>query len=439
MELASAYGTPLWVIDEEHFRNNCRAFRSAFNHGLFPDGVEVVYASKALLTLAVCRMVQEEGLSLDVVSGGELHAARAVGFPMDKVYFHGNNKTPAEIAYALETGLGRFMVDNLRELELIEKLAGPARRAAVVLRLKPNVDAGGHDYVKTALPDSKFGIDIENGQALEAVERCLASEHLDLRGLHCHIGSQILDVAPFARAAGVLLDFAAEAREKTGWTLSELSVGGGFGIRYVDGDAPLPPAAYAQAIARVISDKVAEHNLPAPRILVEPGRAISATAGWTLYTVGSVKDIPGVRSYVAVDGGMADNPRPALYHSRHEACLANRAAEAGANVVTIAGRCCESGDILIRDITLPEPQPGDILAVSCTGAYNYTMSMNYNRLPRPAMVLVNQGQVDVIVERETYDDLSARERIPERLGGVLPAATEGAGRGLAPSRATRLS
>lgn len=439
-ELAARFGTPLWVIDEDHFRANCRTFRQAFRTALFPEGVEVVYSAKALAPLALCRIVHEEGLSLDVVSGGELHAALTAGFPAGKTYFHGNNKTATEILLALEAGVGRFMVDSLDELRLLEATAaglGAARsgsgasrsqvggrRADVILRLTPDVDVAAHDYVRTGVLDSKFGVAIETGQAREAVELALASPHVALRGIHCHIGSQIFDAAPFERAATVLLDFAAEVRDATGFVPGDVSLGGGFGIRYVEGDTPLAPAAFAAAIARTIREKTATAGLPMPRVLVEPGRSICATAGWTLYTVGSVKDIPGVRTFVSVDGGMSDNPRPALYGARYEACLANRAAEEpGAEVFTIAGRCCESGGLLVRDLPLPRPVVGDILAVSCTGAYNYSMAMNYNHLPRPAMVLVRDGLADVIIERETYVDLVRRERIPPRLLGPLPPAS----------------
>jgi diaminopimelate decarboxylase len=242
-------------------------------------------------------------------------------------------------------------------------------------------------------------------------------EGIRLRGIHCHLGSQIRDTGVYALAAGALLDFAAEVRARTGWWPQEVNLGGGFAVRYTaDEEAPPAPVDYARAVAEVVADKTVRLGLPVPRVLVEPGRAVAAPAGWTLYTVGAVKEIPGVRTYVAVDGGMSDNPRPALYHARFEACLADRAAEAPSKRVTVVGRCCESGDILIHDLALPEPAPGDILAVSCTGAYTYTMSMNYNRLPRPAMVLVAGGRAEVVVERETYDDLIARERIPERLG-----------------------
>lgn len=432
VDLAREYGTPLWVIDEEHLRRNCRTFRKAFGPELFPSGAEVVYASKALQTQAVCRIIDSEGLSLDVVSGGELHAALGVGYPAEKVYFHGNNKSAAEIAQGLEAGVGRFMVDNLREIELIEQALGlgpasgrparrpakrGARRAEVILRVTPDVEAGNHDHVKTAMIDSKFGLALSTGQALDAIETILASPVLGLKGLHCHLGSQIFEVEPFVRAAELILDFAAEVRDKTGWAPEELSLGGGFGVRYANGDMPLSASAFAEAIARTLARKTAEHGLPVPKLLIEPGRAICATAGWTVYSVGNVKEIPGVRTYVVVDGGMSDNPRPALYQAKHEACLANRAAEANTLTVTVAGRCCESGDVLIRDLALPAPETGDILAISCTGAYNYTMSMNYNRLPRPAMVLVNQGQADLILRRETYEDLELHDVVPERLGG----------------------
>jgi diaminopimelate decarboxylase len=428
IDLAKTYGTPLWIIDEEHFRGNCRAFRHAFRSELFPGGADVVYASKALLTLAICRIVEEEGLSLDVVSGGELHAARMTGFPAERVYFHGSNKSEVEVQEALEAGIGRFMVDSFHEITLLEEATRPGARSAnraadrsrgrpadVILRLAPGIDAGGHDYVRTGLVDGKFGLAISTGQALEAAERILSSPGLRLRGLHCHIGSQIHEVAPFTSAVSVLMDFAGLVLDRTGWVIEEISLGGGFGIRYTVEDRPLAPADYASAISRAVKDKASELGLGPPRVLVEPGRAICATAGWTLYTVGSIKDIPGIRTYVSVDGGMSDDPRPALYAARYEACLANRADEEAKVTVTVAGRCCESGDMLIHDLPLPEPAPGDILAVSCTGAYNYTMAMNYNRLPKPAMILVNRGRADVIVRRETYEDLAAHEVVPERL------------------------
>lgn len=413
VELARKFGTPLYVLDEECFRNNCREYYQAFKEKY---DAEVIYAAKTLLTLAVCRIVEDEGLGLDVVSGGELYTAMKAGFPMSRVYFHGNNKSPEELRMSLEAGVGRFMVDNMYELEILNSLAGELRTTAnVIMRLTPGVEAHTHEYIKTGQIDSKFGLVIENGQALAGVKRALKMEHINLRGLHCHIGSQIFQLASYAHAASIMLDFAAAAKERTGWIMEELDLGGGLGIYYTEGDEPRPVQEYADLIAKTVRTRTANYDLPEPRLIVEPGRSISGPAGSTLYTVGSVKDIPGIRKYVLVDGGMVDNPRPALYQSHYEACIANKTEEETTEVVSIAGKCCESGDMLIWDIELPTVEPGDILAVSCTGAYNYAMSMNYNRLPRPAMVLVRDGLADVIIKRETYSDLIRNDLIPEKL------------------------
>lgn len=425
-DLARRFGTPLWVVDEELFRSNCRAYREAFGSpSLFPAGAEVVYASKSLSALAICRIVDEEGLSLDVVSGGELYTARLAGFPPPRVCFHGNNKSPDELKEGLVAGIGRFMVDNLDELETLNSLAAVLGLTAdVVLRVSPGIETNTHAYLQTGQVDSKFGLPIETGQAFQAVERALALDRISLRGLHCHVGSQIFRVETHAHAATVLVEFAAAVRDRTGWVSEEINLGGGFGIRYTGTDGTPEPVDYAAAISLAVAEGVARYDLPWPKVLIEPGRAICAQAGWTLYTTGAVKEIPGVRDYVSVDGGMGDNPRPALYQATYEACLVNRANEPEGGLFTIAGKCCESGDILIWDVPMPRPRPGDILAVSCTGAYNYTMSMNYNRLPRPAMVLVSGGQAEVIVERETYADLVARERVPERLAAPRPRVVQ---------------
>lgn len=413
VDLAREFGTPLYVVDEEHFRANCRSYYRAFTEKY---GAEVLYAAKTLLTLAICRMVEEEGLAMDVVSGGELYTAIKARFPMSRVYFHGNNKSREELHLALEARVSRFMVDNLYELELLNQLAREMRtRAGVILRLTPGVEAHTHEYIKTGQIDSKFGLVIENGQAMAAVKEALALDHINLHGFHCHIGSQIFELDSYAHAARVMMDFVSRVYRETGWICSELNLGGGLGIYYAPGDQPRPVEDYAAVIMGAVRESALERGLPVPRVMVEPGRSISGPAGTTLYTVGAVKEIPGVRKYVAVDGGMGDNPRPALYQSRYEACVANKAAMEPAEVVSIAGKCCESGDMLIWDIALPRVEPGDVLAVSCTGAYNYTMSMNYNRLPRPAMVLVRDGRADVIVQRETYADLLRNDVIPERL------------------------
>jgi diaminopimelate decarboxylase len=413
VELARRFGTPLYVLDEEHFRQNCRSYYRAFVEKY--DGV-VIYAGKTLLTLAICHIVAEEGLSLDVVSGGELYTARKARFPMERVYFHGNNKSVTELKMALDFKVGRIMVDNPYELEMLNRLAGEAGVcASIIMRLTPGVEAHTHEYIKTGQIDSKFGMVIANGQAMEAIKKALNMEHIRVRGLHCHIGSQIFELQSYAHAAEVMMGFAAGVRRETGWAPEEMNLGGGLGIYYAEGDEPRPVEAYAETVMQSIREQAQKHGLPVPRVMVEPGRSISGPAGTTLYTVGAVKEIPGIRKYVAVDGGMADNPRPAMYQSRYEALVANRAAEEPQETVSIAGKCCESGDMLIWDINLPAVNPGDILAVSATGAYNYSMSMNYNRLPRPAMVLVRDGEADVIVARETYEDLIRNDVVPERL------------------------
>lgn len=412
-DLARRFGTPLYVLDEDLFRKNCRQYYSAFTEKY---GAGVIYAGKTLLTLAVCRLIEEERLGLDVVSGGELYTAVKAGFPMHRVYFHGNNKSPGEIRLALEYGVGRFMVDNMHELRLLDRLAGDIKvNAGVILRLTPGIEAHTHEYVRTGQIDSKFGLAIQTGQAEEGIATALGLENITLRGLHCHIGSQIFELDSYSHAVDVMMDFAGEIKRKTGWSPGELNLGGGLGIYYAQGDSPPPVDLYADTVISRLAARSARHGMAVPRLLIEPGRSISGLAGSTIYTVGSVKEIPGIRKYVAVDGGMGDNPRYALYQSRYEAILANKASQQASEVVSVAGKCCESGDMLIRDISLPPAEAGDILVVSCTGAYNYTMSMNYNRLPRPAMVLVRDGLAEVIVRRETYEDLVSNDIIPERL------------------------
>ncbi|HIE12103.1 MAG TPA: diaminopimelate decarboxylase [Desulfotomaculum sp.] len=409
--LAREFGTPLYVVDEALFRDNCRRYRKAFG-----SGNRVVYAGKALLCTAVCRLVDEEGLYLDVVSGGELYTALHAGFPPARIYFHGNNKSAEEILQGLEAGVGRFVVDSIQELGLLDRLAGETGvEAEILLRLTPGIEAHTHEYIRTGQIDSKFGLAIETGQAQAAIRQALASPHLRLVGLHCHIGSQIFELAPFCDAARVLVNFAAGIRADSGWTLEELNLGGGLGIYYASGDNPPAIEEYAAALVEAVEEAAAAAGLPLPRIVVEPGRSIAGPAGTTLYTVGVVKEIPGVRIYVAVDGGMNDNPRPALYQARYEAVIANRMNEEARATVTIAGKCCESGDILIYNARLPYPEPGDIIAVPATGAYSYTMSMNYNRLPRPAVVLVRDGQAEEVVAREDYQDLVRNDRMPKRL------------------------
>lgn len=412
VDLAATFGTPLMIIDEVLLREKCREYYQAF----MQNGGQVFYASKALLTTAMARIIDDEGLGLDVVSGGELSIALAAGFPPQKMLMHGNNKSSAELKMALNCGVGRIVIDNYHELELLEQIsADKGHHPSVLLRLTPGVDAHSHAYISTGQIDSKFGFNVFGGEAMRAVARVLKSSHLQLQGVHCHIGSQIFDLNAFRCAAQVMMDFLQEVRDQTGWTAEELDLGGGLGVYYSSGDTPPSIHDYAEVIKEAIADKSDEYDFPKPRLFVEPGRSIISPPGTTLYTIGGSKDIPGVRKYVAVDGGMTDNMRPALYQAVYEGIIANKAEGCVQEKVAITGRCCESGDMLIWDLAVPAIEPGDLLAVSCTGAYNYSMSSNYNALRRPAMVLVNDGHADVIVKRETWGDLSRLHCIPERL------------------------
>ncbi|HEU4965756.1 MAG TPA: diaminopimelate decarboxylase [Bacilli bacterium] len=413
--LAKQYGTPLYVFDEGLIRETMRAYKRAFDaSGL---RYQVAYASKAFCTMAMCRVVEEEGLSLDVVSGGELHTALKAGFPAERIHFHGNNKTPDEIEQALQAGIGEFVVDNFHELKLLGALAVEKGVVAdILLRLSPGVEVHTHEYIQTGQEDSKFGFDIANGSAKRAVEAAVATDGVRLIGLHSHIGSQIFETEGFGLAVNIVSEFYAMSLRELGATdLSVLNVGGGFGIRYTEEDAPLEPSDYIGAITEAVKRTFDRLGLPYPEVIIEPGRSLVGPAGTTLYTIGAIKDIPGVRKYVSVDGGMTDNPRPALYKAVYEAMLANRADAGDEEVVSIAGKACESGDMLIWDVKLPQVNAGDILAVSATGAYNYSMASNYNRIARPAVVFVHEGQADVVVKRETYDDVIGQDVIPVRL------------------------
>ncbi len=421
VELVRRYGTPLYVMDEAYIRQQCRLYLKSFQASGLP--FQVAYASKAFCTMAMCRLVQEEGLALDVVSAGELYTALKAGFPPEKIHFHGNNKTPAEIELALEARIGSFVIDNFTEISLLSAMAQEKQQQVdVLIRVTPGVEAHTHEYIQTGQADSKFGFDLASGQAMDAVRNILDRPSLRLIGFHCHIGSQIFDVRGFEAAVERMGQFIRDVRQQTGYTAQVLNLGGGFGIRYTADDHPLPIPAYVEALTQAVKRTFDAWSLPYPEIHVEPGRSIVGEAGTTLYTVGTMKQIPGVRKYVAVDGGMTDNPRPALYQARYEALLANKANAEPTEVVSVAGKCCESGDMLIWDIRLPEVQVGDILAVSCTGAYNYSMASNYNRIGRPAVVFVKDGQADVVVERESLDDLIRLDRIPARLSGDVPAA-----------------
>ena len=403
LELAKEFGTPLYVFCEETLRGRCRAYQEAFRQ-LYPDS-RVAYAAKAYISPSLARLVQEEGLGLDVVSGGELAVAQAVGFPSQDIYFHGNNKSIAELEQALEYGVGQIVVDNLYELEALERLAATRGRVqSILLRVTPGINPHTHAHTTTGVLDSKFGLPVATGQAGEALHRALGSPHFRVLGLHFHLGSPIFELEPYAAAIDVVLAFAARFREE-GLRLEQFSPGGGFAIAYTRSQHPPAPAEYAQVIVTALREGCQTYGFTLPRLVVEPGRAIVGPAGVALYTVGAVKEIPGVRTFVAVDGGMGDNIRPALYDAQYEAVAAGLMGEEPTRQVTVAGKYCESGDILVRDAHLPSPVPGDVLALPASGAYSPSMASNYNLNPRPAIVLAREGKARLLRRRETPEDM----------------------------------
>lgn len=405
VELAKEYGTPLYVLDETTIRNTIRSYVSSFKKFYDGNGMPL-YASKALSCKELCRIAKEENIGLDVVSGGEIYTALQAGFPMEKVHFHGNNKTEDEIRFALKSKVGKFVVDNLYELELLNKIAGEMNiKADISFRIKPGVDAHTHNFIRTGQIDSKFGFALETGEAFEAVKEALKLDNVCLKELHCHIGSQIFDIEPFVTAAEIMIDFMAKIKSELGAVISELNLGGGFGIMYTSDDEPVPYENYMDKVSVAVKAKCAEHGLPVPFIYIEPGRSVVGEAGITLYTVGGKKEIPNVRTYVSIDGGMTDNIRYALYQSAYTVVNASKADKPADEVVTIAGKCCESGDLVQEHTKVADVQVGDIIAVLSTGAYNYSMASNYNRIPRPAIVMVKDGKSRVIVKRESYEDI----------------------------------
>lgn len=404
VDLAMEFGTPLIVYDEDLIRERMRAYRRPFaRRGA--NGI-VAYASKAFSSIWICRVAQEEGLWLDVVSAGELHTALRADFPPGRIFMHGNNKTIDELQYAADAGIGLFVIDNFLEIDMLDDvLRHRGRMADVLLRVSPGVDAHTHEFITTGRQDSKFGFDLFSGQAMEAARRVCGRAAMRLRGLHSHIGSQIFDVDGFRVAAQRMAGLYADIERSYAPGMDLLNLGGGLGIRYTDEDM-LPPLEKAvEGVIETALASFAEQGLPVPTLMLEPGRSLVAEAGTTLYRIGSRKDIPEVRTYLAVDGGMTDNPRLALYGARYEAAVANRMRDPAEELVSIAGKCCESGDMLIWDVRLARSRPGDILAVSCTGAYNYSMASNYNRIARPAVVFVRGGDARLAVRRETLDDV----------------------------------
>ena len=406
--LADQFGTPLYIYDEQTIRAICRQYRAEFEQRL--PGVRVLYAAKAWLSPALVRILVDEGLGTDVVSGGELHVARAGGMPPERIGMHGNAKSPEELEQALDAGIGRIIIDNDDELTLLDRLTRErGRTQPVMLRITPGVDARTHEKTTTGLRDSKFGFPLPSGQAADAVARALEAPNLDLTGFHIHLGSPIYDTRPYEEGIAVAAAFAANMRDRHGYEWREFSPGGGFAIAYT-GDR-LPPGidTYADAVANALRAACEDHALPLPEVHIEPGRSIVGRAGVALYAVTARKRIPGVRDYVAVDGGMADNVRPAMYESKYEALAPEKINEPAAAAATIAGKFCESGDILVKDARLPDLAPGDLIAIPASGAYQIAMESNYNLAQRPAVVMVDGGEARLIRRRQTLDDLLALE------------------------------
>ena len=418
VELAKRFGTPVYLFDEAYIRKMMRVYRDTLARCYNGYGM-VLYASKAFSCQAIYRIADEENIGVDTVSGGELYTALQAGFPAERIYMHGNNKLDYEIGEALDAGIGCIVADAYSE---IDKIDAEAKKRGIVqnilLRVNPGVEAHTHAFVQTATTDSKFGFSLADGTAEDVTKYALAKKNVHLQGYHCHIGSQIFEKQAFVLAVEKCMDFAAEMKQKYSFVLETLNLGGGFGVWYTDEDRKIPPEGYAEyleALIKAVKDKAALYKMDLPYLLVEPGRSIVGEAGVTLYTVGAIKDIVGVKKYVAIDGGMFDNPRYALYQSKYTPILANRALETPTEIVSIAGKCCESGDIIAVNVALPKVETGDILAVLSTGAYNYSMAMNYNRNLIPPCVLVHEGQAEYIVRPQSYEDINRNDVIPNRL------------------------
>ncbi|MBW3624539.1 MAG: diaminopimelate decarboxylase [Armatimonadetes bacterium] len=418
VDLARRFGTPLYIMDEAAIRENCRRYREAF--GSRYPGVKVAYASKAFLCTAMAKIVEQEGLWMDVASGGELYTARVAAFPAERLVFHGNNKSEGELQEALDYGVGRIVVDSMEELERLSRLATDAGKTAdILLRCTPGIDPHTHRRIRTGQEDTKFGLGVKSGAALKAIQRARELPGIHFRGVHCHIGSQLLNADTHLEAIEIMAGFLRTIRDETGQTVEEMNIGGGLGIRYLPEHRPPSIEEFAEALTGEVKRRCEEYGVDLPQLGLEPGRSLVGECGTTVYEIGVIKDVPiaeepGRRLYVSIDGGMSDNPRPQLYDAVYHCLLANRAGEVDSTVVTIAGKHCET-DLMIQDTKIPMPQAGDLLAVQSTGAYNQSMASNYNRLTRPPVVLVSGGHADLIVERETYADLVAQDRIPERL------------------------
>ncbi|WP_068671963.1 diaminopimelate decarboxylase [Oceanobacillus sp. Castelsardo] len=404
IELVEKYGTPLYVYDVSMIRKNARSFVETFER--LGVQAKVAYASKAFSSIAMVQVAKQEKLCLDVVSEGELHTALLADFPVEKIHLHGNNKSLDEIRMAIKYDIGCIVVDNFYDIELIEQVTKEyGKKVNVLIRVTPGVESHTHEYIMTGNEDSKFGFDLQNGQAEEAFKRLLNHETIQFKGLHCHIGSQIFETDGFKVAVDLLFEELGKWKERYDYTPEVLNLGGGFGIRYTKEDQPLPYNIYVEELVKSVKGQVDLLNIPMPEIWIEPGRAIVGNTGITLYTIGSMKDIPGVRKYVSVNGGMTDNIRPALYQAKYDAVIANKANRPVIEEVSIAGKACESGDMLIWDLSVPNLEHGDVLAVFSTGAYNYSMASHYNRIPNAAVVFVENGVDKLVVKRETFEDV----------------------------------
>ena len=406
VDLAQSYGTPLLLMDEQRLRMRCREYIKAMADYL-PAGSKPLYASKAFSFKTIYRIMAQEGMGIDVVSPGELHTAVAAGFPMENAYFHGNSKTDGDIRFAMENGIGCIVSDVAEEIDAIDREAArQGIRQKVILRLSPGIDPHTHDKISTGSIDCKFGAVIENGQAMALVKHTLQKEHIELLGYHCHIGSQIFAHQPFCDAAVIMLQFMSRVKQELGFEASVLNLGGGMAVPYTEKEGAIDYTANIRAIGQLIREVCEQLELRQPVILMEPGRSIVADSGITLYGVTGTKKIPGFKNYVAVDGGMTDNPRYTLYEAPYTVLCASRMDDPKDFACTVAGRCCESGDLIQENVKLPEPRRGDVLAVLTTGAYNYSMASNYNRIPRPPVVMVSEGASYEAVRRETYEDLT---------------------------------
>lgn len=402
--LAQKYGTPLYLMDELKIRENCRTYKNAM--AKYFDNALPAYASKAAAFKRIYEIVGEEGMGIDVVSVGEIYTAMKAGMSLENAYFHSNNKTDFDVEFAIENGVGYFVVDNAEELFAIERInKGNSKKQKVLLRLTPGIDTHTYEAVNTGKVDSKFGTAIETGQAEEITRLALAIDDIELMGFHCHIGSQVFDSDTFLRGSEIMLKFAADIKKKYAYELKELSLGGGYGVKYVEGDPEIDIDANIKQVSECIKSTCAELGLSVPKIIMEPGRSIVADAGMTIYTVGTIKEIPGYKNYVSIDGGMTDNPRYALYGSQYTVFVANKMTRAADFTADVVGRCCESDDIIQPAVTIPRPERNDIIAVCTTGAYNYSMASNYNRIQRPAVVMINGDETYQAVKRESLDDL----------------------------------